>query len=70
MVQDKRPATFPAFEAVKGELKGAVGSKFAKEAIKEYEGKATIETFTMDGKPIDQKADAAKADTKTAAPAA
>lgn len=82
LVQDKRPATFPAFEAVKGELKAAVGSKFAKEAIKEFEGQAKVEHFTMDGKPIEQKADAAlaasapsdpkaadtKADTKTAAP--
>lgn len=59
LVQDKRPATFPAFEAVKGELKAAVGSKFAKEAIKEFEGQAKVELFTMDGKPVEQKADAA-----------
>ncbi len=59
MVQDKRPATFPPFEAVKGELKAAVGSKFAKEAIKEFEAQAKVELFTMDGKPIEQKAEAA-----------
>lgn len=68
LVQDKRPATFPAFDAVKGELKTAVGSKFAKEAIKEFESKATFETFGMDGKPIEQKADAAKDAPKTDTP--
>jgi peptidyl-prolyl cis-trans isomerase C len=77
LVQDKRPATFPAFEAVKGELKAAVGSKFAKEAIKEFESQAKVELFTMDGKPVEQKADATqvptdadKAGTAKTAPAA
>lgn len=62
LVQDKRPATFPPFETIKGELKAAVGSKFAKEAIKEFEAQAKVENFTMDGKPIEQKSDAAPAD--------
>jgi len=66
LVQDKRPATFPPFEAVKGELKSAVGSKFAKEAIKEFEAQAKVEIFTMDGKPVEQKTDAAPADAKPA----
>lgn len=66
-VQDRRPAKFPPFEAVKGELKTAVGPKFAKEAIKELEEKAKIELFTMDGKPAPEKseekaAEAPKAD--------
>jgi hypothetical protein len=76
MVKDKRAATFPPFEAVKGELKSAVGSKFAKEAIKEFEGKAKIELFGMDGKPLEApkadapKVDASKVETTKAAPAA
>lgn len=70
MVQDKRPATFPPFEAVKGELKAAVGSKFAKEAIKEFEAQAKVELFAMDGKPLEQKAEAPTADAPKAAPAA
>lgn len=61
MVQDKRPATFPPFEAVKGELKSAISSKLAKEAIKEFEGQAKVERFTMDGKPMDDKAEESKA---------
>lgn len=64
LVQDKRPATFPAFDTVKNELKTAVGSKFAKEAIKELEGKAKVELFGLDGKPIDQKAEAAQPEAK------
>ncbi|MCE3230454.1 MAG: hypothetical protein K0R52_382 [Alphaproteobacteria bacterium] len=61
LVQDKRPAAFPPFEAVKNELKAAVSSKFAKQVIKDLEGKAKIELFGLDGKPLDQKADAPKA---------
>lgn len=71
MVQDKRPATFPPFEAVKEELKTALSSKFAKEVIKELEAEAEIEHFTMDGKP--EKADTAPtagAEAPKAAPAA
>lgn len=63
----------PPFEDVKGELKTApeITSKLTKEVIKELEGKADIKLFTMDGKPLDQKADAPKADDKkAAAPAA
>ncbi|MDF3033977.1 MAG: hypothetical protein K0R76_931 [Alphaproteobacteria bacterium] len=78
LVQDKRPAAFPPFEAVKNELKAAVSSKFAKQVIKDLEGKAKIELFGLDGKPLDQKADAPKAGDaskaeeapKAAAPAA
>lgn len=59
MVQDKRPATFPPFEAVKGELKNAISSRLAKEVIKDLESKAKMELFGLDGKPLDQKADEA-----------
>jgi len=64
MVQDKRPATFPPFETVRGELKTAVSSKFAKEAVKELESKATVTHFTMDGKPIEQKVEDKKPENK------
>lgn len=62
LVQDKRPATFPQFEAVKGELKTALSSRLMKDAIKEFETQAKVERFGMDGKPVEQKADAPKAD--------
>ena len=66
-VQEKRPATFPSFEAVKNELKTAVSSKLAKDVIKDLESKAKVELFGLDGKPLEQpKVDAAAA----AAPAA
>jgi peptidyl-prolyl cis-trans isomerase C len=65
MVQDKRPATFPPFEAVKGELKTHLSSKLAKEVIKDLESKAKVELFGLDGKPIDQKADATESAPKT-----
>jgi len=57
-VQDKRPAAFPAYEAVKDELKGAIGSKFAKEAIKEFREKTPVELFNMDGSKIEEKKEA------------
>jgi peptidyl-prolyl cis-trans isomerase C len=63
-VQDKRPAAFPPFEAVKEELKNAIGSRFAKEAIKEFREKVSVELFNMDGSKIEEKKEA------TAAPAA
>lgn len=67
-IQDKRPATFPPFEAVKEELTGAIGPKLAKAAIADFEKGAQIEHFAMDGKPLpaEQKADAPKADAKVA----
>jgi len=72
LVQDKRPATFPPFEAVKNELKTAVSSKLAKDVIKDWESKAKVELFVLDGKPLDQpKADApTPAGTKPDAPKA
>jgi peptidyl-prolyl cis-trans isomerase C len=57
-VQDKRAAAFPPYEAVKDELKGAIGSKFAKEAIKEFREKTQVELFNMDGSKIEEKKDA------------
>jgi len=70
MVQDKRPASFPPFEAVKGEVKRAVNNKLAKDAIEKLKSKAKIELFGLDGKPIDQKADdASKSDVSKAAAA-
>jgi parvulin-like peptidyl-prolyl isomerase len=67
LVKDKRPATLPPFDAVRGELEASiVGPKVAKEVIAELEGKAKIELFTKDGKPLDQKADAPKVDADKA----
>ena len=74
-VQDKRPATFPEFKAVREELKAAMSQKFAKEVIKALEEKAQFQMFTMDGKPMEDNKAAAPVgnkaeDAKAAAPAA
>jgi peptidyl-prolyl cis-trans isomerase C len=64
-IQDKRPAVFPAYEAVKDELKNAMGSKLGKEAIKDIRDKAKVETFNMDGSKVEEKkAEEAPATTK------
>jgi peptidyl-prolyl cis-trans isomerase C len=74
LVKDKRPAEFPAYnEALKAELKPILVSRLMKGVIKKAEEPAKIEHFGMDGKPIENKADAPKADAPkadaTAAPA-
>lgn len=60
LVKDKRPAQFPEFDAVKGELKAIVYSRLMKDVIKDFEKQATVERFGMDGKPLEKKADAPK----------
>jgi peptidyl-prolyl cis-trans isomerase C len=66
LVQDKRPAVFPAMEAVRAELLAAIKARLMKDSIKDLEAPAKVERFGMDGKPIEQKTDAPKADTSKA----
>jgi peptidyl-prolyl cis-trans isomerase C len=66
MVQDVRDAVFPPFDDVKDQIQAAIAPDLTKKAIAKLQDSAKIERFTMDGKPIDEKADAPKADAPKA----
>jgi len=51
-VEDRRLSTAPSFEETKDQLRTEVSQEMAGELVEELRGKAKVERFDLDGKPM------------------